>query len=493
MTRIWIDVEDLFQHALNISRPSGIQRLAFEVEQAMVAARGNDSVRFLRYSPRADNFSEIPWQDVAALFASLTALSAPRRKTPAARPPVHPPARPPVHLPLGPSHQALRRASRCLPPALREPLVRALRLQIAFLGTLRQAARVQGQSWKALKPLFPALMGRPLPRSHAPLAPDGVRRFTATVRPGDMLLVLGMPLWHPDHSELVRRTRTQYGMRFGLLIYDLITVLHPEWSHRSVVGPFRSWFERSLPQADLLLAISQATARDAEAYAARHGIALSGPVRAIPIGTGFSASPAAPPPPPADLPPDLPPWGDYALFVSTIEVRKNHLLLFRVWQQLLAEMPRERVPKLVFAGRVGWMVGDLMAQLDNTGWLDGHIVLIENPSDADLAALYRGCLFTLFPSFYEGWGLPVTESLAFGKPCLTADNSSLPEAGGGLTRTFDADDLHSATRAIRETLEDRAGLAAWEARIRAEFHPVPWRDTGEVVLAACQACHAGDA
>jgi glycosyltransferase involved in cell wall biosynthesis len=262
--------------------------------------------------------------------------------------------------------------------------------------------------------------------------------------------------------------------------------LHPEWCDRRLVTRFLHWHNTVLPQTDLVLAISRSTAHDAGVYAARHRIPLPGPVRTIPVGTGFSPPLGQAAPPPSS---GLPEPGSYVLMVSTIEARKNHLLLFRVWQRLLAGMSRESVPKLVFAGRVGWMVGDLMAQLDNTGWLDGHIVLIENPSDADLAALYRGCLFTLFPSFYEGWGLPVTESLAFGKPCLTADNSSLPEAGGGLTRTFDADDLHSATRAIRETLEDRAGLAAWEARIRAEFHPVPWRDAGEAVLAACQSPH----
>ena len=67
----------------------------------------------------------------------------------------------------------------------------------------------------------------------------------------------------------------------------------------------------------------------------------------------------------------MPPPGSYALFVSTIEARKNHVLLMRVWQRLLNEMPSHAVPTLVFAGRVGWMVSDLMQQLDNTDWLDG--------------------------------------------------------------------------------------------------------------------------
>jgi glycosyltransferase involved in cell wall biosynthesis len=172
------------------------------------------------------------------------------------------------------------------------------------------------------------------------------------------------------------------------------------------------------------------------------------------------------------------------LFVSTIEARKNHLLLFRAWRRLLAEMPDDQVPSLVFAGRVGWLVDDLLTQLDNTNHLDGRIVLVEDPSDADLAALYRGCLFTVFPSLAEGWGLPVTESLAFGKPCLIADTTALPEAGGDFARYFDPDDLNDAVRAIRAVLEDRAGLAAWTDRIAREFRPTPWSASAEALIAA---------
>jgi glycosyltransferase involved in cell wall biosynthesis len=179
----------------------------------------------------------------------------------------------------------------------------------------------------------------------------------------------------------------------------------------------------------------------------------------------------------------LPPPGGYALFVSTIEARKNHLLLFRIWQRLLEELPAERVPILVFAGRVGWLVGDLMRQIANTGHLNGKLMVLENTADAEIAALYQGCLFTLYPSFHEGWGLPVTESLAFGKPCLIADRTSLPEAGGGLVRAFDPDNLHDAHAAIRQVILDPDDLARWEERVRREFRPTPWSASAGTVLA----------
>src|SRR6185437_13860829 len=112
--------------------------------------------------------------------------------------------------------------------------------------------------------------------------------------------------------------------------------------------------------------------------------------------------------------------------------------------------------------------------LRNCDFLGGKIVLVEDPSDAELERLYQGCLFTLFPSFHEGWGLPVTESLTFGKPCVISNATSLPEAGGTLARYFDPENIADATRVIRETIADRASLAAWEQRIVSEFQPVAW-------------------
>ncbi len=92
------------------------------------------------------------------------------------------------------------------------------------------------------------------------------------------------------------------------------------------------------------------------------------------------------------------------------------------------------------------------------------------------------CLFTLFPSFDEGWGLPVTESLAFGRPCIISKATSLPEAGGSLARYIDPDNATDACRVIRETIEDPGGLRAWRDRVRREFRPVEWSESAHAVL-----------
>lgn len=453
--RIWIDVEDLFTYARTGQRVSGIQRLAFEIYQELVAIAGED-VRFLRHlAPPA--LTETAWQDVRATFARMDRGAAAADRRQAA----------PTATDAG-LRGRLRRLAFRFPSAVQIPLMRGLRSQ-------RDAALGFGEAALAALNLGARRLRQRMASGVAASAPGA--DVLGEIAPGDLFLVLGSP-WYPFYEQRLAAARTR-GARVGVLIYDLIPVMRPEWCHASLVRTFRSWMRDCLPLADLVFAISRSSARDAEAFAAAEGFALAAPVEVLPIGTGFSGPPAS-----GALRADLPDPGSYVLFVSTIEPRKNHALLFRVWRELLADLPRERIPTLVFAGRVGWMSGDFIQQLDNADWLDGMIRHVDSPTDAELAALYEGALFTVFPSLYEGWGLPVTESLAHGKPCLVARATSLPEAGGTLARYFDPDNLHDAVGAVRTLVEDRAGLAAWGAEVRARFRPTPWRETAQALLDA---------
>jgi glycosyltransferase involved in cell wall biosynthesis len=109
------------------------------------------------------------------------------------------------------------------------------------------------------------------------------------------------------------------------------------------------------------------------------------------------------------------------LFVSTSEIRKDHRLLVRVWRRLIARHGTEAVPALIFAGQIGWMVDDLLADLAASGHLGGKTEHKPGLSDEELDGAYRSCLFTVFPSLCEGWGLPIAESLAHGKFCVASN------------------------------------------------------------------------
>jgi glycosyltransferase involved in cell wall biosynthesis len=469
--RLWLDVEDLFEYARAHPRPSGIQRLAVEIYAALQALPDSaDFVRFVRHDYARNSFRVISWQEIEALFEGMV------NSSPA------PVVTPNPIMPHGASRRIVRKLVYRLPPTVRIHVIDVLLSQRTALGAWAKLAEALGQS---LMPRFkPAKGGAPAGAAKAvsskpviqPIRADD--DFAARSQPGDFILVLGSPWSHPDYATLIQAHRRR-GLKFGLLVYDLIPLRRPEWCERGLVRLFRAWFDSVFPLCDAVFAISRATAADVEAYTRERNIILASPVTPIPIGTSFNAIRAVTAAP-AVRP--LPEPGSYVLIVSTIEARKNHLLLFRVWRRMLEEMPAADVPTLVFAGRIGWLVDDLMRQIGNTSNLDGKLVVIENPTDAELASLYSGCLLTLFPSFFEGWGLPVTESLAFGKPCISSDRTSLPEAGGKLTRRFDPDNLNEAYAMIRAALQDPADLAKWEAQIRREFKPTPWSATVEAIL-----------
>ena len=473
---IWIDVEDLFHYVRHNTRLSGIQRLTYELYTALEAQSATGRrVGYVRIDPRTDAFRVVPWQQVRALCHGLTTA----RAEPAAFGSTQ--SQPRMPLRQMPRHLAAALQDR-LPGRAREQFRRFCALQS---GALKSLAELGRESLRTGRHRPSATM----PGAELAAEPGSVVDLPGAVlldvaRPGDWLLSLGASWHRTDYGRLLRRVREQSGMRTGLLFYDLIPLRRPEWCHHTLVDSFGDWLDGVLPCLDAMFAISQATADDVTRFlAGRAAGSAAGSVRTIPVGTGFPASAAAILAESNAVPDHaLPAAGSYVLFVSTIEARKNHLLMFQVWRRLLQTLPADQVPTLVFAGRVGWLVADLMLQIANTNYCDGKLLIIEDPSDAVLMRLYDGCLFTVLPSLFEGWGLPVTESLAAGKPCVISNLTALPEAGAGLARMLDPFDLNDAYRVIAATLADREDLARWQQEVRRSFQPVPWARSAEALL-----------
>jgi glycosyltransferase involved in cell wall biosynthesis len=453
--RIWIDVEDLFKYAEFGYRPTGIPRLLFELCCAIRAApESKDRVFFVRHDPTRRSFRVISWEAVEDVYSSIVGRGAEKPKSASVIRPI------------------LKRAVDALP------------------HRLRMLALLQGEVFAGVAELlktfaFRIRRRRRLKHSAGIPSPDD---FAVAAQPGDILAVFGFAWLEPGYNAYVERAKREKGVRFVALIYDIIPLRRPDWFRRAAVDNFRGWFTETLQLADWILTISAFTARDVAEYAQEKGISLRPVPTPVPLGTGLRNNNAAKRSSAGRaVSGRLPAPNSYALIVATIEVRKNHALLFEVWRRLVKDMPAESVPTLVFAGRVGWLVSDLWEQLRNSRFLDGKIIHIESPTDEELEALYDGCLFTLFPSFYEGWGLPVTESLAFGRPCIISKATSLPEAGGSLARYIDPDNATDAYHVIRETIEDRADLRAWRERVRREFRPIGWSESAHAVLRALDA------
>jgi glycosyltransferase involved in cell wall biosynthesis len=469
---LWIDIDDLLDYLARHSRPSGIQRVTFEICAALNRLdAGAGRVRFVRRDGGPRDLVTLPWASAEAAFDRLANPDAPVRRAQSRGKSTDEEIER-LRRPVGGTRPwpILRRAAAAQGRALLELARLPAATVAAAAHRVRQAARTRTERAAARRARIEwqsRLVAASVPLRQA-------------ARPGDILLVLGSPWSRDDYAQTVRWVRDELRMPFALLMYDLVPLRHPEWCDRHVTRSFTDWHKSMLPLADQIFSISRATANDVTAWTRANGIVLPTKVQPIPMGTGLALDQPASSGRPKDSAPVID-HENFALFVSTLEARKNHALLLRVWRRLLADLPRDQVPTLVFAGRIGWLVSDLMQQLENAQWLGGKIRLVRDPTDAELAALYRDCQFTLFPSLFEGWGLPISESLALGRPCIASNRTSLPEAGGALARYFDPENVDDAYRTIRDVILDPAGLQAWRERVAREFRHVSWDESATLI------------
>ena len=161
--------------------------------------------------------------------------------------------------------------------------------------------------------------------------------------------------------------------------------------------------------------------------------------------------------------------------MSTIQARKNFDLLYRLWQKFAIE-GTSGLPHLVIVGREGFGAADLLQQMRNDPSIARSVTILNTVSDAELAWLYANCAFTLYPSWYEGWGLPLSECLAYGKTFIASDRSSLPEAGQGLGIHLDPYDLVAWGREVVRLTADVEARRAMEERIVSERRLPSWAD-----------------
>jgi glycosyltransferase involved in cell wall biosynthesis len=420
---IWCDTSGLRAFFQTARRPTGIQRLNFEILRALAA---HDGVAFCHRE--RGGWCRTDFAALAAGILATASTAAPQRRAAAA------------------GYGGVAGWARTLPPDLRLPLGRL--------------ARAGAQGAVACKDLALAGAAYLLPRA----ASQAGTPITLTA--GDWLINLGAS-WDHAYTPAELTAWRANGAKIGLFVHDLIAALHPEWCTQGTITDITAWLAGIVPQADLLFANSRQTQAD---FARVMGKGAKIPV-VLPMGCNRmdSALAAAP--------------RNEVLMVGSLEVRKNHVSLLHVWRRLLAALPVDEVPKLVFAGKIGWLTGDFLQALDNANWLGGKIQLVESPAEPELAALYQSCRFTIFPSLYEGFGLPVTESLAHGKMVAASDRPAIREAGGDFCAYFDPENISSITETVT-TLLDPARLAAMEARIAAAFRPLTWENTASAMLAA---------
>jgi glycosyltransferase involved in cell wall biosynthesis len=296
-----------------------------------------------------------------------------------------------------------------------------------------------------------------------------------------VLCLLGAAWVHQDYIHRVLALKRQFGTRFVMTVHDLIPIYARETCDQDTAVVFEEFMRRALRHVDHILAVSENTANDVKRYSASLQIPEP-PITVTKNGSSFTEFLQGSESPGEIAAGELP--ERFVLFVATIEGRKNHQLILDIWRRMIDE--GDDPPHLVCVGRLGWKSTGFISTVVESGYLGGRILLLREICDADLRMLYSRSLFTLCPSFYEGWGLPVGEALAMGKICVCSDRASLPEVAGEFGVYIDIANLDSSLRVIRGLLSDNAARSRLEAKIRRGYEPVTWHSVAKKVVAACQ-------
>ena len=278
-------------------------------------------------------------------------------------------------------------------------------------------------------------------------------------------------LFHSPYSALPRRPRGSRQPRRLLTIYDLIPHRFPHLFSEAHVRRLRGIYA-SLRPDDWALAISQSTKTDlCEDYGVSPDRVFVAPLAADPRTFHTRATPE-----------DIGavrarygiPEGEYLLSLNTLEPRKNLARTIEAFAGLVRGGEVAGLT-LVLVGAVGWQTEGIYAALEQAGPARERIVLAGYVPDGDLAAVYGGALAFVYPSLYEGFGLPPLEAMQCGVPVITSGTSSLPEVVGDagiMVEPTDTEALADAMlrvyrdTAMRERMRarslERAALFSWE-------------------------------
>ncbi len=282
------------------------------------------------------------------------------------------------------------------------------------------------------------------------------------VQPGDQLLLLDSS-WHADFFPVAERLKAQ-GVGLVSVIYDLIPCTHPQFCDAGLVKVFDRWFDWIAEKADGFICISTTIRDEVRAEIVRRRgeeVAQGLWFEHFYLGSEL------------DLVRDTSALdrkltnmfdeGDPVyLMVSTIEPRKNHAYLLDAFERLWAEGSRAR---LCIIGRIGWKCDALIERIQNHPQLNQRLFMFNKLNDRGLEYAYAHARALVFPSFVEGFGLPLVEAMQRRLPVMASDIPVFREVGGdfvayfelerpeslaSLVQEFETSDRFPATRSVRD-------------------------------------------
>lgn len=247
------------------------------------------------------------------------------------------------------------------------------------------------------------------------------------------------------------------------MLHDLIPITHPEFCRAGSREKHIGRVNTMLTAASGIIGNSQSTLDLLADYAQQHDRAvpptLSAWLGATPLAvSGKKLSNGAKP---------------YFAALGTIEGRKNHLLLLKIWQKLIARHG-SGAPRLVIIGQRGWESQEALTLLDTDRTLQGFVEELPRCTDTELAHHLEHARALLFPSFAEGYGMPLVEALGHGTPVIASSLEVFRELAGDIPVYLDPDDLDGWQRAIEDFSEPNSALRANQLALLKDYEMPDW-------------------
>ncbi|MBP6037965.1 MAG: glycosyltransferase family 4 protein [Candidatus Saccharimonas sp.] len=313
--------------------------------------------------------------------------------------------------------------------------------EIVKSGIVAADSRLQKTSETAIRKIIRRVKPHKASQQH-------VKGVGSPFKRGDMVAVLG-GIWVGTFIDDLISCKEKHELKFVHFAFDMIPTLFPGYVVEWLPRAFGDYQVKVFTHVDGIIAISESTANDVRSFIQKYDIKNNPKIVVTRIGEEVNTGEVDE----SDVLPikqliDKP----YILSVSTIEGRKNHAALFYAVKE--ASRRGVQLPKVVIVGRNGWLTDDIRFTIINDLEAREKILILNDINDRELLWLYKNCLFTIFPSFYEGWGMPIAESLAYGKLCISSNTSSMPEIAGDLIDYFSPYDTGELLERIIENLDE---------------------------------------
>jgi glycosyltransferase involved in cell wall biosynthesis len=274
-------------------------------------------------------------------------------------------------------------------------------------------------------------------------------------------------LLNPMHGGMANaayaRTLRQQGRRAVHFLHDLIPIAHPEFSRPGEDRRHDRRMDTILGSSTAVVVNSRDTRGELMAFARARGV-VAPPTLVAPLGctrlpaTGTRLV-----------------EGRYFVMIGTIEPRKNHAMMLYLWRRLAREFP-DATPKLVIIGRRGWECEHVVDLLERCPDVRAHVIERSQCDDAELSSWLHHAAALLFPSFAEGYGLPLVEALAAGVPVLASRLPVFQEIAGDIPEYLDPLDGPAWLEAIRDYARADSARAARQRAEVVGYQPPSWAD-----------------